>query len=427
MRIIKLIDLIFNIIVSPVYLLPGIMVRCYRKWRTMPLKSAGSSLLHLSCAASTEHIVRKFGSMEFLFTYDGNATLNLFKKDIYFWFPSNTTLTYELSKRWIILEQKIYFGCLIVSSWIVYMVRSLNMILRENVSLIRAWEPMLSGFSALLLSRITSVPFCVSIHADYQKRYQLSGKEVVPTLFGSRKLAEAVECIVLKRADQVIVIRDSLISYARAKGASHVQVVPHGIDFKSFHSKIDDAQTRSIKQGKKIISSVSRLTKDNYIFDVLAIAEKIVAINKNVLVYVIGDGREYNAIESRIKENGYENSIKLLGYLNRETAIKYRRLSDVNLSLMGGFSLIEAVASGNPTIAYDVEWHHELIKSGRTGYLVKEGDTDRVVQRVIELLHDTRLKEKIGAEGKQLAFDRHDLTRKSDILRGIYTRLLQQK
>jgi len=34
---------------------------------------------------------------------------------------------------------------------------------------------------------------------------------------------------------------------------------------------------------------------------------------------------------------------------------------------MGGFSLIEAGAAGNPMIAYDVEWHYELVEIIVTG------------------------------------------------------------
>ena len=79
------------------------------------------------------------------------------------------------------------------------------------------------------------------------------------------------------------------------------------------------------------------------------------------------------------------NKILLLGFVDFKLEI-WGSLSYINLSLMGGFSLIECCASGRPTISYKVEWHSELIENERTGYLVKENDYLEVYKIINKLI-----------------------------------------
>ena len=41
---------------------------------------------------------------------------------------------------------------------------------------------------------------------------------------------------------------------------------------------------------------------------------------------------------------------------------------------LGGFSLIEAAMLGKPVVAYDIEWHAELIKNGEKFYSKNSSD-----------------------------------------------------
>ena len=69
---------------------------------------------------------------------------------------------------------------------------------------------------------------------------------------------------------------------------------------------------------------------------------------------------------------------------------------------MGGFSLIESCAAGSPAIAYDVEWHGELVRDGETGFLLAEGDAAGLVAAVERLLDDEALAARLGAADSPL-------------------------
>lgn len=77
-----------------------------------------------------------------------------------------------------------------------------QLVRREHIDVIRATDPYLCGFYAWTVRRLTGVPFCVSIHTDYDKTYRLSGrKRGAPFLF------KMLERFILPRAQLVMPIR----------------------------------------------------------------------------------------------------------------------------------------------------------------------------------------------------------------------------
>jgi len=131
-------------------------------------------------------------------------------------------------------------------------------------------------------------------------------------------------------------------------------------------------------------------------------------LRKDVIFVLVGGGDEAENLRAKAESYGMTgDNFRFAGFLSHETALEFRRQADVNLVLMGGYSLIEACASGKPVIAYDVEWHYELIKDGETGFLVKENDVNTVAQKIDLLLSDDKLSKKLGEAARRLAFSRH--------------------
>ena len=116
--------------------------------------------------------------------------------------------------------------------------------------------------------------------------------------------------------------------------------------------------------------------------------------------------------------------VRLAGPQTRDVVAAVRQASTASLCLMGGFSLIEACAAGSPVIAYDVEWHHELVRNGQTGYLVAEHDVTAAARAVERLLTDPGLQQRLGAEARTLALARHDLTVATAVKRRCYVELM---
>jgi len=340
--------------------------------------------------------------------------------------PDNTVLEYG-GEQFLWLK-KMHLGLLYkILCSISFFFRAKQLIRKESINMIRATDPYRCGFFALVLSRATNIPFCVSIHSDYDKRYELDGAAGGQVYFGSRRMAKVLERFVLRRADMVMPIRESLGVYAVKSGArkEKIRIIPHGIDLNPFLKEVNiDFKRETGIEGKKLIVFTGRMSRENYVYDILDIALKLGKRRNGFLFLMIGGGNEEKGLNARAEEKNVSRFIRFYGFQTKEKVIDFRLCGDVNLCLMGGFSLIESAASGKPLIAYDVEWHYEIVKDGETGFLVKEGDTETAAEKIGYLIDNPAIAAKMGENAKRLAFERHSLEETSKIKVNCYRELL---
>jgi glycosyltransferase involved in cell wall biosynthesis len=302
------------------------------------------------------------------------------------------------------------------------------LIKRERISLIRAQDPYAIGLLGILLGVLTRVPCCISIHADYDKCYELDGLRGAPVYFGSRKLAKRLERFVLSHAKMVMPIRESLGKSAVANGARPevIRLIPHGVDLSPFlQDPNPDFKREWGLEGKRLVVFVGRLSKGNYVYDVLEIAKVIRGRYLDVVFAMLGDGSEAESLKLEVEANGLSRYVQILGFQPREVVVGFRQNADVNICLMGGFSLIEAAAAGRPIVSYDVEWHHELVRNGETGFLVPEREIGTASEAIIKLLDEPELGNRLGGNARELAIARHSLEMTSRIKVKWYEELMQ--
>lgn len=299
----------------------------------------------------------------------------------------------------------------------------IRLIKKERINVIRATDPYWCGFCAWAVSKITQIPFCISIHADYEKNYQLLGiKKITP-------IYRAIERFVLQRAKLVMSIRDFLIPKLLEKGTnpSRIRVIPHGFVIENFEKKeVEDIfKLFGISHDKKVICFIGRLSRENYIDDLVELANCLSKNRNDFAFLLVGDGPEKRRLEEIIKDYGLNSQVIFTGFQSIERVISIRRQSYLAICLMGGFSLIEACAAGCPIVSYNVNWHYELVKNGETGFLVQEGDLNALTETVLYLLDHPGEAKAMGKRAQQLAFLRHDLSKTSKIKKECYRELLQ--
>lgn len=299
---------------------------------------------------------------------------------------------------------------------------------RERIQFVRAQDPVYSGLLAWLVTRLVHRPYGISIHADYDKRFELAQQQGAPTLFGSRRLAKTLEKLVLSNAQVVLPIRQTLADSVIRTGiaADKVRVIPHGIHLEDFikPASISIAERFLIPTGRQILSFVGRLSKENYLSDVITLVERLAQIRSDFVVVIAGDGSERAELEKQIQDRHLSAFVKMIGFQPREVIIALRQASAVSLCLMGGFSLIEACAVGRPVIAYDVEWHSELVQTGQSGWLVPEHDMDALLHAVNECLSNPHEATRRGQVAQQLALERHDIRKTSELKKQVYQTFL---
>ena len=308
--------------------------------------------------------------------------------------------------------------------------KTLRLTKKFKINLIRANDPYLMGLLGFIFSNILKIPFCVSIHADYESLFSLDKSISWFKLLGSYKIAKRLERFVLSRASMILPIRQSLGAKAIANGADEgkVKVIPHGIDLTPFkHPVVHKIRNLFHIDSKiKIISFVGRFSKENYVCDILEISKKLSQKRQDFLIIMAGDGKENNRIREKVSSEAVlSKHILLLGFQPKEFCFDLRRISDICLCLRGGFSLIEASAAERPVVSYHVDWHSELVINKETGFLIAENNIEEAAKALDWLLEHPNERHKMGRKAKALAFERHDLKKTSIIKINYYKEMIK--
>jgi glycosyltransferase involved in cell wall biosynthesis len=75
------------------------------------------------------------------------------------------------------------------------------------------------------------------------------------------------------------------------------------------------------------------------------------------------------------------------------------------------WTITEAMACGKPVVATRVGGIPELVQDGETGFLVPRGDVAAVAARILTLLGDVELRQRMGRAARQIAETKFNLKR----------------
>lgn len=152
----------------------------------------------------------------------------------------------------------------------------------------------------------------------------------------------------------------------------------------------------------KIALNVGRYTADKRQVDLIEIWSKVK--NKNGWhLWIVGKGEEKENLESAIRKNKVEDSVKLVPY-TKDIADIYKKASlFLFTSWMEGFGmvLLEAMSFGIPCISYDCpSGPRDVVIDQKNGYLIENNNIEEfsnALQKAINLPHGELLKLGSGA------------------------------
>lgn len=121
---------------------------------------------------------------------------------------------------------------------------------------------------------------------------------------------------------------------------------------------------------------------------------------------IIGDGEERPLLEQRIRSYGLERQVTLtrptqeIGKVYQEASILASSSRYEGLPMV----LLEAQAFGLPIVAFQCKCGpKDIVSDGMNGYLVPEGDTAGMAQRLEILMKDEALRKRMGLKAKESA------------------------
>ena len=102
---------------------------------------------------------------------------------------------------------------------------------------------------------------------------------------------------------------------------------------------------------------------------------------------IIGSGPYEKKLKNLVNLSNHSERIHFLGYRDREYISSAAKKSTLTIISFAGSSLVEAALLKLPIIAFDIEWHSELIRNNETGYLVDYSNTEHLRDKIIESIN----------------------------------------
>ena len=210
--------------------------------------------------------------------------------------------------------------------------------------------------------------------------------------------------LIIKKADVVTAISVYLADFARSTNSkAKILVIPNGVD------------TEKFKPGgnpeKNTLITVSRLVPKNGVGDLVKAMKKVLDEIPDAKLIIVGDGPLCKNYELRIKNYGLEDQIKMIGGVSYDETPDYLHQARIfvrpSLSEGLGSAFLEAMASGLAVIGTPVGGIPDFLKDGETGLFCKPGDPDDVADKIITLLKNDELRNRLIDNGRRLVQEKY--------------------
>ena len=178
-----------------------------------------------------------------------------------------------------------------------------------------------------------------------------------------------------------------------------VKVVPHGVDISKF-------STTAMKKSKKIrllfVGPLEERKGIKYLIEAFALVKNE---HKNVELVLLGSGSQEKKLKELVNKLNLTEFVEFAGYIDGWSSdfVDYYNSSDIFVfpSLKEGFGMVivEAMACGLPVISTNTSAIPEVV--GDAGILVEPRNSQALVNAIILLIEDEKLRNKLSERGRK--------------------------
>ena len=159
-----------------------------------------------------------------------------------------------------------------------------------------------------------------------------------------------------------------------------------------------------IRHDDTVFISVGRLQPPkNHALLIKAFA-KVVKKEANIKLIIVGEGELRSKLEKLIVQYGIENCVSMPGQCSNIQ----ERLNKADVFVQSSdyeglpISCLEAMACGLPIVSTKVGGVVDIIRNNQNGFLVDIGDDDGIAQKMIFLIRNKEIREKMGKKSREI-------------------------
>jgi glycosyltransferase involved in cell wall biosynthesis len=234
-----------------------------------------------------------------------------------------------------------------------------------------------------------------------------------------------LERLAVRGADRIVVVSEDMANRLIARGVSRSRVCV--IRNACLHRAPAGVREAAAASGASMtVGVVGRLSPEKGIDVALKVHGLVASRCPEARLCIAGEGPERPRLERITERLGIGRSVEWLGYLDDPDSL-YRRMAVLLLpSRSEGFPnvALEAMAHGVPVVASRVGGIPEIVLEGRSGFLVDSEDVGGMAERVVALLNDGSLRQRIGREAQFEVGSRFSVQARAEALATLYAEVL---
>lgn len=227
------------------------------------------------------------------------------------------------------------------------------------------------------------------------------------------KIIYRIEVAILHSADKVIMrpaSEDILSKYYRINPV-RIVTIPHTTRFHKFSGFSEiPVDLKEWIAGRKLVLYYGRLEEDKLVEDIIKSFHIVKNSFDNVLLLLIGFGKDKNKLEQLSNKLGIEDSARWKPPMSQEELVAISKRADIHIHPTGGKGLLESAVMGRPVILYDSHsYDYGLVEHMKTGLKARFRSFESIAECVIKYLENQNLGIILGEALRKKACAENDL------------------
>jgi glycosyltransferase involved in cell wall biosynthesis len=276
------------------------------------------------------------------------------------------------------------------------------------------------GFKAdiyvYLALRGTGIPFVSTCHTWYDN-------DVFVYCYG------VVDRLALRKFARVVAVSEEVKGRLLKAGvrAEVISLIRNGIELQPFEDAVPALRRGFASDDTLIVGLIGRLSWEKGVDIFLRAVARVLVEFPGARFVVVGEGPDKDKLEQLVDELKIRESVSMLGRRDDMPSVYASLDVMVSASRQEGLpmAILEGMASSLPLVAAGVGELPTVVLDGRTGVLVPAGDPDSLATKIVDLLRDRAMRERLGAAARRRVEEEYSAARMTNDYLCVYAEAIE--
>jgi len=265
----------------------------------------------------------------------------------------------------------------------------------EKIQIFLTADLLLSWWTSLLLRALRGAKIFLIPVAMPHVIYESSGRtitgvlpRVVEKMLIKLSFRASYRVITAKNIHQYVVWLQSIPSVARK--LLTVDVMVDSLPSHEFFQSLSSSNNQRKRKSNTLLY-VGRLHKEKLVGDIIESFYLLSRKNKDLELWLVGDGDEKESLQNTCKKYNIENKVKFFGSKNSGELVKFYKEATVFVSTLTGTALREAGLASIPVVCYEMDWVQGTFTHKKELLFAEKNNPIDLASKIEEILNNDEL------------------------------------